>query len=83
VARIAHGALNEFLLALEIAVFDDHAAICYGELRASLARRGRPVGPLDTLIGSHAHALDVILVTHNTREFAQIEGLRLEDWAKA
>jgi len=79
----AHAALSEFLLALEIAGFDDHAAMRYGEVRASLARRGNPVGPLDTLIGSHAHALDVILVTHNTRELAQIEGLRLEDWIKA
>jgi len=78
----AHGALSEFLLALEIAAFDNHAAMRYGEVRCSLARRGKPVGPLDTLIGSHACALDVILVTHNTREFAQIEGLRLEDWLK-
>ena len=81
-AKDAHDALTEFLLALEIAAFDDLAAMRYGEVRASLARRGKPVGPLDTLIGSHAHALDLILVTHNTREFAQIEGLRLEDWTK-
>ena len=81
--RDAHGALSEFLLALEIAAFDDHAAMRYGEVRAALARRGRPVGPLDTLIGSHAHSLDVILVTHNTREFSQIADLRLEDWIKA
>ena len=78
----AHDALSEFLLALEIAAFDDRAAMRYGEVRASLARRGKPIGPLDTLIASHAHALDVILVTRNTREFAQIEGLRLEDWIK-
>jgi tRNA(fMet)-specific endonuclease VapC len=49
-------------------------------VRGLLARRGKPIGPLDTLIGSHAHVMDVILVTHNTREFAQIEDLRLEDW---
>src|SRR5215470_15465725 len=79
----ARGALSEFLLALEIVAFDDHAAMRYGEVRAALAHRGKPVGPLDTLIGSHAHALDVILVTHNTREFSQIEGLRLENWIKA
>jgi tRNA(fMet)-specific endonuclease VapC len=78
----ARSALSEFLLALEVAGFDDHAAMRYGEVRASLARRGRPVGPLDTLIGSHAHALDVVLVTHNAREFSQIEGLRLDDWIK-
>jgi tRNA(fMet)-specific endonuclease VapC len=73
-------ALDEFLLALEIAHFDEHAAMSYGEVRWSLARRGLPIGPLDTLIGSHANALDVILVTHNTDEFSRIKGLRLEDW---
>jgi tRNA(fMet)-specific endonuclease VapC len=76
----AREALEEFLLALEIAPFDERAAMRYGDVRASLERCGRPIGPLDTLIGSQAHALDVILVTHNTREFSQIEGLRLEDW---
>ncbi len=76
----ARDALNEFLLALEIAAFDEGAAASYGGVRAALERRDRPIGPLDTLIGSHAHALDAILVTHNTREFLQIEGLRLEDW---
>jgi len=78
----AHEALREFLLALEIAAFDDQSAMTYGEVRASLARGGKPIGPLDTLIGSHARSLDVILVTHNTREFARIEDLRLEDWTK-
>ena len=78
--RDASEALEEFLLALEIALFDDAVAMRYGGVRASLERRGRPIGPLDTLIGGHAHLLDVILVTHNTREFSRIEGLRLEDW---
>ena len=76
----ARAALDEFLLALEMAAFDEHAAMRYGEVRGSLARRGKPIGPLDTLIGSHADVMDVVLVTHNTREFAQIDGLRLEDW---
>ncbi|MGH8219106.1 MAG: type II toxin-antitoxin system tRNA(fMet)-specific endonuclease VapC [Steroidobacteraceae bacterium] len=76
----AHDALDEFLLVLEVAAFEERAATRYGDVRASLERRGRPVGPLDTLIGSHAHLLDVIIVTHNTREFSRIEGLRIEDW---
>jgi tRNA(fMet)-specific endonuclease VapC len=79
-SKDAREALDEFLLALEVAAFDELAAMRYGDVRASLERRGRPIGPLDTLIGSHAHALSVILVTHNTREFSRIEGLRLEDW---
>ena len=76
----AHGALSEFLLAVEIASFDSDAAVSYGRVRAWLEARGTPIGPLDTLIGAHAAALDVILVTHNTREFRRIDTLRVEDW---
>jgi tRNA(fMet)-specific endonuclease VapC len=79
----AHAALAEFLLALEITSFDSDAAAGYGQLRASLEKRGTPIGPLDTLIGAHAAALDVILVTRNTREFSRIDTLRLEDWASS
>jgi tRNA(fMet)-specific endonuclease VapC len=78
----ANDALQEFLSALEIAAFDDQSAMCYGEVRAALARDGKSIGPLDTLIGSHARSLDVILVAHNTRVFARIEDLRLEDWTE-
>lgn len=73
-------ALAEFLLALEVAPFDEAAALKYGEVRAALAARGKPIGPLDTLIGAHALALDAILVTHNQREFRRVSGLSIEDW---
>ena len=78
----AHEALSEFLLALEVGAFDDAAAMQYGEVRASLARRGKPIGPLDTLIAGHALSIQAILVTHNTREFGRVAALRLEDWLK-
>lgn len=76
----AAAALAEFLLPLEVAGFDAEAAEQYGQVRAGLGRRGLPIGPLDTLIAAHACALDTILVTHNTREFRRVEGLRVEDW---
>jgi tRNA(fMet)-specific endonuclease VapC len=76
----ASAALAESTLALDAAAFDAELAPVNGSVRASLAKRGTPIGPLDTLIGSHALALDITLVTHNTREFLRIEGLRLEDW---
>ena len=79
----SRAALAEFLLALEIASFDGDAASSYGQLRASLEKRRTPIGPLDTLIGAHAAALDVVLVTHNTREFGRIDTLRLEDWTSS
>ena len=81
-SRQAHEALGEFLIALEVVGFDAAAAITYGKVRALLEQRGKPIGPLDTLIGSHALELDAILVTHNTKEFSRIDGLRLEDWTQ-
>jgi len=73
-------ALDEFLLPLEIADFDDAAASSYGKVRAALDAAGTPIGPLDTLIGAHALSLGAVLVTHNTREFLRIQGLTVEDW---
>ena len=52
----------------------------YAKLRANLERKGTPIGQNDMLIAAHALALDATLVTANTREFARIEGLRLENW---
>ena len=60
--------------------FDDQSAIIYGQIRAKLAASGTPIGPNDLLIASIALANSLILVTHNTREFSRVEGLRLEDW---
>ena len=73
-------ALDQFLLPFVIAPFDLDAAARYGNLRADLDRRGMPIGPLDLLIGAHALALNVTLVTNNEREFARVEELRIENW---
>ena len=73
-------ALEEFLLPLEIADFDEGAALDYGLVRTSLESAGTPIGPLDTLIGAHARSLGATLVTNNTREFKRIKGLAVADW---
>ena len=56
------------------------AADAYGPLKTSLQSNGQPIGELDTQIGAHALAEGLILVTHNTRHFERIAGLKLEDW---
>lgn len=73
-------ALDEFLLPLEIAEFDEPAAEVYGSVRVGLEKAGTPIGPLDALIGAHALSLGTSLVTHNTREFRRIPGLTVVDW---
>jgi tRNA(fMet)-specific endonuclease VapC len=75
------GALERFLLPLEVVEFDHAAALKYGSVRADLERRGRPIGPLDMLIAAHALALGATLVTNNQREFGRVPGLTVENWA--
>lgn len=54
-----------------------------GEIRAVLAKSGKPIGPYDVLIAGQARARDLVLVSNNVREFARIPDLRLEDWTKS
>lgn len=75
-------ALEGFLFPLEIAEYDRQAARAYGLLRVALERRGTPIGSLDMLIGAHALALGVILVTNNIREFKRIPALQVVDWTR-
>lgn len=60
--------------------FDDMAAEVYSRIRAQLEKSGTPIGPNDLLIASIALANNQTLITHNTREFARVENLDLEDW---
>lgn len=60
--------------------FDDAAARIFGSLRADLATLGTPIGPYDLQIAAIALANNLILVTHNTREFSRVNGLQLTDW---
>lgn len=75
-------ALDEFLAPLQIAPFDERAALVYGEIRATLERSGTPVGAMDMLIAAHALSLGAALVTANTREFSRVPQLALLDWTK-
>ena len=76
-------ALEMFLAPLSMLPFDDAAVWAYGELRAELERRGTPIGSLDTMIAAHALSQQALLVTHNTREFAKVPGLQLDNWVTA
>jgi tRNA(fMet)-specific endonuclease VapC len=51
-----------------------------GAVRAALATAGSGVGAYDVLIAGQALARGLTLVTHNTRAFGRVEGLRVEDW---
>ncbi len=60
--------------------FDDEVADEFARIRAYLYDIGKPVGPYDMQIAAIAVAHDLILVTHNTKEFKRIHWLSIEDW---
>ncbi|MBL8475156.1 MAG: type II toxin-antitoxin system VapC family toxin [Methyloversatilis sp.] len=73
-------------LTLQVPVrYPSNAAICrhYAEQATRLKDRGTPIGANDLWIACHALAEGATLVTHNTREFQRVSGLRVEDWVSA
>jgi tRNA(fMet)-specific endonuclease VapC len=79
-ARQAANLARVDALQFEVLDFDREDARRAGEIRAQLAAAGAPIGPYDALIAGQALARGLVLVTHNTREFVRVPGLRLEDW---
>lgn len=60
--------------------FDEAAANEFGHIRAALEIAGTPIGPYDMQIAAIGIAHQLVVVTHNTREFGRIAGLQVEDW---
>ncbi len=84
-ARPAHNIalMESFLLPLRIISYDETHSDLYARTRIVLEKRGTPIGAHDMLIAAQALRHELILVTNNTREFARISGLRLENWIPA
>ena len=72
--------LELFFAPLGSLAFDDKCAEMYARIHHMLSVDGSLIGPNDMLIAATALANDMILVTHNQKEFSRIIGLRLEDW---
>lgn len=75
--------LAPFLDQFTSLAFDNSAAHEFGRIRAALAKAGTPIGPYDLQIAAISLANKLTVVTHNTREFSRVAGLRLEDWELA
>lgn len=73
-------AIDLVLTQLTVLPWTSAVADHYGTIKDTLKRQGTPIGDMDTMIAAHALAEDLILVTHNTRHFDKVPGLKLEDW---
>lgn len=66
--------LDAFVSVIPILPFDEAAAREYAKLPFKHAR-------FDRLLAAHALALDAIVVTNNEADFADVPGLKVENWA--
>ena len=72
--------LDIFFSQIQCLEFTLETARQYGLIRLELEQKGTPIGAYDLLIAAHALSWQATLVTHNTREFARVANLQLEDW---
>ena len=66
---------------LKVIQIGEEIAELFGILKAGLEAKGQANDDFDILIAATALARNLILVTNNTKHFAKIEGLKIENWS--
>ena len=72
--------IDDFISRLEVLPYTPKAAQHYGSIRASLERKGDPIGVNDLHIAAHARSEGLVLVTNNLKEFERVPALETENW---
>jgi tRNA(fMet)-specific endonuclease VapC len=67
--------LDAFIAAIPILPYDDAAARAYANLPFKRAR-------FDRLLAAHALSIDATVITNNEADFADVPGLKVENWAQ-
>jgi tRNA(fMet)-specific endonuclease VapC len=70
----------DLLQEVQVVAFDSACAQTFGQVRGTLLRQGSSVPTTDLMIASAALVHNLTLVTHNTADYQNIPGLRLDDW---
>jgi len=72
--------IERLIADFQVLPFDEACAERFGRVRGGLLRSGITVSTVDLMIAAVALVHDLTMVTHNTKDFAAVPGLRLEDW---
>lgn len=60
----------------------DAVSEAFGDIKATLERRGTRIEDFDAAIAAHAVAHGAILVTANVDHMIRVPGLEIEDWSQ-
>ena len=66
-----------FVAGVDVAIFDEAAAAIYGDVIRKIGVKRKS---FDRLIGVQAIAFGLTLVTSNGEDFADVPGLKVENW---
>jgi tRNA(fMet)-specific endonuclease VapC len=69
--------IERFIKVVHCHDFDEAAARAYAAIARQIGVRRKS---FDRLIAAHASVLGLILVTNNAKHFADVAGLRIENW---
>lgn len=72
--------IADLLQEVQVVDFDAACAEKFGQVRGTLLQQGISVPTTDLMIASAALVHNLTLVTHNTADFQNVPGLRLDDW---
>jgi tRNA(fMet)-specific endonuclease VapC len=72
--------IGDLLQEVTVLSFDSACAEQFGRVRGTLLQQGISVSRMDLMIASVAQVHNLTLVTHNTTDYQNIPGLRLDDW---
>lgn len=73
-------AVEDFVSHLEVLPYEPIVSQQYGQIKATLEKRGEIIGENDIHIAAHAVSQGLILVTNNLKEFKRVPNLALENW---
>lgn len=74
--EIVHGLLKN----LPIISFCEESSAIFAEQKALLKKQGTIVADMDLMIASVALRHSAVLVTNNSKHFARIKNIKLENW---
>ncbi len=74
--------LEAFFATIYILPFELADSIAAAKIRASLKKKGQPIGAYDILLAGTSLSRNLTFVTANISEFQKIPGLVIEDWTQ-
>ncbi len=74
--------VSAFLESMPVLPFCKASSNIFGELKSKLNKEGASLADMDLIIASICLQNNMVLVTNNTKHFARVSELTLDNWSK-